>query len=197
MATKIPPLEDPQKYVDLFVVDLGDRGLGVGYTADEVAALIEQEAYADAKVFRIHDASPEGQVKLVGVPRERFGLEAGIFFGQEVESAARADYEGLLSLLRKHPPPTRLRLVLGHCRDWRAPYQTGMVYPAECDNAVSRYLLEHEYRGGINATGGVGIVTEFNAVVRVIDSEGFQAAADRRGRDWDQLRAAVGETIQR
>ena len=195
---KLPRLDDPSRYVDLFVVDFADGQVGVGYTADEVAALAEREDYrARMKVYRIHDAQADGRVELVGVPIERFSLEAGMFFGTEQLSSARADHEELCSLLRRSPPPTRCRLVLGECRGWRTPFQVGLVYPAECDPAMARYLNEHRYHGGVNVVGGTGIVIEFNEQAIVLESEGFAPQADRAGRDWETLRTAVGQTLQR
>lgn len=194
---KLPQVDQPEKYVDLFVVDLGDGKVDVGYTADEVAALLEQEQYAGAKVYRIADASPDGSMELVGVPRERFGLEAGMFFAQERESPAAADYEELRRILTKSAPPCRCRLVLGHCKDWRATYMTGLIYPAECDQAVSRFLMDHDFRGGISVAAGTSIVGDFNRDATVLASLGFEASADRRGRGWEQFRAAVGDGVQR
>ncbi|MCG3180959.1 MAG: hypothetical protein BIFFINMI_03325 [Phycisphaerae bacterium] len=195
---KLPPLSDPQRYVDLFVVDFRDAGVGVGYTADEVAMFVEQEAWRDRlKVYRIHDARPDGRIELAGVPASRLALEAGMFFGRESESPARSDFEELRSLLSKDPPPARCRIALGCCNGWRAPWQVGLIYPAECDHAMSRYLLDHAYHGGINVVAGTGIVAEFNEAARVTDSQGFAAAADRRARTWEQVQASVGEPIQR
>ena len=73
---RLPRLDNPQRYAGLFVVDFGET-CSVGYTAEEVALLMESEAHADAKVYRIHNAYPDGTMELKGVPRNRFALEAG------------------------------------------------------------------------------------------------------------------------
>ncbi len=190
-------IDDPQRFLDLFVVDLGDGRVDVGYTADEVAELIESEQFAGARVYRVSDAEADGELELVGVPAERFSLEAGMFFAQEYESPARADYEELRRLLTKAAPPARCRIALGHCKDWRATYMTGLIYPAECDAAISRYLLEHDYRGGISVAAGTSIVADFNRDATVLESDAFQASPDRQAREGEQLRAAVGDGVQR
>jgi len=194
---KLPRLDDPERYIDLFVVQFADGQVAVGYTAEEAATIAEQEACAEAKIFRIHDARPDGTVELVGVGRDRFSLEAGMFFGREAESPARADYEELGSLARGDPPPARCRLVLARWPDGRTPWVSGLIYPAEADHAMSRYLIEHRFAGGINVIGGVGAVTEFYASAEVVESEGLPSAGRFAPRDWEQLRRAMGETIQR
>ena len=90
----LPPVEHPDRYVGLYVVDFGDT-CSVGYTAEEVAMLLESEAYAHVKVYRIHDATPQGQLALKGVPRERFQLETGLFFYCRDLASARGGFAEL------------------------------------------------------------------------------------------------------
>ena len=76
---KLPKLEKPDKYVGLYVFDFGDSS-GVGFTAEEVAELLESEKFQDCKAYKIHRAYPDGRLELKGVRREIFQLEAGILF---------------------------------------------------------------------------------------------------------------------
>jgi hypothetical protein len=52
---KLPELEKSEKYVGLYIFDFGDH-TGVGFTAQEVAELLESEKYRDGKVYKIHKA---------------------------------------------------------------------------------------------------------------------------------------------
>ena len=89
---KLPEIKNPDKYVDLYVVDFGDRS-GVGFTADEVAQLLESEKFKDVKVYRIYNAYPDGRMELKGVPNEIFQLEAGMFFYEFDETIAQGDFK--------------------------------------------------------------------------------------------------------
>jgi hypothetical protein len=64
---KLPEVKDSQKYKGLYVVDFGGR-CGVGFTADEVAELLESEKFKDVKVYKIYKAYPDGRMELKGVP---------------------------------------------------------------------------------------------------------------------------------
>src|SRR4030043_1727383 len=92
----LPQIKNPDKYVDLYVVDFGDHS-GVGFTADEVAQLLESEKFKNIKVYRIYNAYPDGRMELKGVPNEIFQLEAGMFFYETDEAAARSDYKKLVN----------------------------------------------------------------------------------------------------
>ena len=72
----LPELEKPEKYVGLYIFDFGDHA-GVGFTAEEIAELLESEKYKDGKVYKIHKAYPDGRLEIKGVTRETFQLEAG------------------------------------------------------------------------------------------------------------------------
>ena len=72
---KLPKLQDSEKYVGLYIFDFGDH-TGVGFTAQEVAELLESEKYKDSKVYKIHRAYPDGKLELKGVQPRLFQLEA-------------------------------------------------------------------------------------------------------------------------
>ena len=62
---KLPQVQEATKYAGLYVVDFGDHS-GVGFTADEVAELLDSERFADVKVYKIHRAFPDGTMELKG-----------------------------------------------------------------------------------------------------------------------------------
>ena len=102
---KLPELQKPEKYVGLYIFDFGDH-VGVGFTAEEVAELLESEQYKDGKVYRIHRAYPDGRLELKGVPAQIFELEAGMFFYSIDLETARRDFKELVSLAVRTAPHT-------------------------------------------------------------------------------------------
>ena len=109
---RLPALAHPDRYVGLYVVDFGQT-VSVGYTADEVAMLLESEAHRDVKVYRIHDARPDGSMELTGVPFQRFQLETGLFFYCRDLAIARREFGQIRSLAEEGPLPCRAQLLLG------------------------------------------------------------------------------------
>ena len=76
---KLPEVKDGERYVDLYVVDFGES-TSVGFTAEEVGELLESEKFGGVKVYKIHNAYPDGRMELKGVVNETFELEMGMFF---------------------------------------------------------------------------------------------------------------------
>ena len=60
---KMPELTSADKYAGLYVFDFGEQA-AVGYTAEEIAVLLESEKYRTGKVYRIHRALPDGTMEL-------------------------------------------------------------------------------------------------------------------------------------
>ena len=193
----LPSLEHPDRYVGLFVVDFGET-CSVGYTAEEVAALLDSEAYADAKVYRIHDARPDGSMALRGLSRRRFELESGMFFYRRDLPAARADYEALGELAESVPLPCRAQLLLADLgEDAQCRFATGLAFPAECDEDVARWLGDQAMAAGERADGGVARLAEVREQARVIESRQLLPAPSRQARPVEELIATAGQPIQR
>ena len=72
-AMRLPKVQNSEKYAGLYVFDFGGH-TGVGFTAQEVAELLESEKYRDCKVYKIHRAYPDGRLELKGVRAEIFQL---------------------------------------------------------------------------------------------------------------------------
>ncbi|MDY7009577.1 MAG: hypothetical protein SVV80_02345 [Planctomycetota bacterium] len=211
---KLPLLKHPERYTGLYVVDFGPSTslragdtCAVGYTAEEVAMLVESEQYAHATLYRIHAARPDGTMELKGVPNERFKLETGLFFYSRDLETARREYEEIHSLADGRLP-CRAQLLLGewhgrpghefeHGRDARATFVVGLAYPAEYDEDVSKWMLDNKVSAGQRADGGVGRLEIIRRDARIIDSAQLSAVPNRRARNRDEVFAGVGEAIQR
>jgi hypothetical protein len=199
----LPPIECPDRYRGLFVIDFGST-CSLGYTAEEVARLMESEACAGAKVYRIHGARPDGTLELIGVPRSRFELEAGLVFYRREMPAAREDHRRLIELAEEAPPPCRAQWLLGGfpeasagAGDRRHGFATALAYPAESDPDVAAWVLEIGFEGGELAAGGVDALTALRRELTVVDSVQLRPAAVRTARPLDELLESLDRPIQR
>jgi len=194
---QLPRVDNPDHYTGLFVVDFGETAC-VGYTAAEVAMLVESEQYADAKVYRIYSARPDGTMELVGVPARRFQQEAGLFFYRRDMDAARKDFEEIRRLAERKALPCRAQLVLGVLPPAsRLRYVTGLAYPAEVDADVARWMLDHEVTAGEYADGGVGRLATIRSTAQIAETAQLHPAGARRSRSREEVFASVGRPVQR
>ncbi len=154
---KLPQLTEPDKYTGFYAVDFGDHS-GVGFTAEEVAELLESEKFSDIKVYRICRAYPDGTLELKGVRRETFQMEAGMFFYAADEEQARMDFDRLLDWANRQPAPCRAKVHLARLGN---SFVTALIYPAEYDDDISRWLLDGHYRTCGAAEGGTGAVNRY------------------------------------
>lgn len=197
---KLPALENPTRYGGLYVFDFGDW-TAVGYTAEEIALLLESEKYRDGKVYRIHRATPDGQMELQGVSPERFQLESGLFFIRTDEAAARRDFGELTTSADENPPPCRAFVQLAKCDSvGEAPRQfiTALVYPAEYENEMSRWLGEIGFAGGDSVEGGISCATSFyNLSKAVLERRQLATRSSGSSRSRDEVYATVRRAVQR
>lgn len=155
---KLPELQHAERYTGLYVVDFGDH-CGVGFTAEEVAELLESEQYKDITIYKIHNAWPDGRLELKGINPDLFHLEAGMFFYADDEQTARCDFRKLADCAEQSPPPCRAKLHLARLRpDY---YVTALIYPAEYDDQISRWLLDCNYFTNGYAEGGTAAVERY------------------------------------
>lgn len=157
---KLPQIKNLDKYVDLYVVDFGDHS-GIGFTADEVAELLESEKFKNIKVYKIYNAYPDGKMELKGVPNEIFQLEAGMFFYQFDQTAAESDFKKLISSAIIAAPPARAKVHLVKYSDGK--FVTALIFPAEYNDEISRWLLDIDYKTAGSAEGGIEAVKRYYA----------------------------------
>ncbi len=75
----LPHVDNPPRLCGLYVYDFGDW-TAVGYTAEEIAILLDDVTCRGGTVYKIHRATPDGRMELRGVSPRRFNLESGMFF---------------------------------------------------------------------------------------------------------------------
>jgi hypothetical protein len=192
----LPSLENPQAYQGLFVIDFGDS-TSVGYTAAEVAMLLEMERFQSAKVYRIHSASPDGRIELLGVPVSRFMLESGVFFYSRTPEEARVAFDTLGLLAESHPIPSRAKLQYAAFPGASYPHAAGLIYPAEFDSDWSGWLIRVAFSGGEICDAGISAVSDWNDQAKVSGSIQLWGAVDRGARPLAELIESVGVSLQR
>jgi hypothetical protein len=192
---RLPKLEKPDRYVGLYVVDFGEDS-AVGFTAHEVAELLESEKYKDSKVYKIHNAYADGRLELRGVPAETFELEAGMLFYSSDGQSAKRDFKELVNLAVKTAPPCRAKVHLAKYRDDK--FVVAIIYPAEYDDELSRWLLDGRYRTAGAAEGGTTAVQRYyDAGPEILERHQLFGRTLVESRTGEQLLACAKLAVQR
>jgi len=193
---KLPDLESPENYAGLYIFALGDQ-VAVGYTANEIAVLLESEKYADGKVFRIHRALPDGTIEMEGVAREAFLLEDGIMFYRLQADDVRADFDGLCELAGTIPPPCRIKAQLARLESAKYPHLTAIIFPAEFTHDVADWLNRIGFEGGDFVEGGPSQVTGYYEAKPVVIDRRQWMPAGNVSRSDEEVLATTHLAIQR
>jgi len=192
---KLPELKQPDRYVGLYIVDFGESS-SVGFTAEEVAELLESEKYKDCKVYKIHNAFPDGRLELKGVRSETFQLEAGMFFYETALDTARSDFNNLIRVAVSSAPPCRAKVHLAKYSNDK--FVTAIIYPAEYDDEISRWLLDNNYRTAGSAEGGIGSVQGYyDQKPEILERHQLFAQTSLESRTGTELLANLKVAVQR
>ena len=191
----MPELEKPEKYVGLYIFDFGDH-VGVGFTAQEIAELLESEKYRQGKVYRIHRAFPDGKLELKGVTAETFQLEAGMFFYSSELETARRDFKELVKLAVKAAPPSRAKVHLAQYSDDK--FVTVVMYPAEYNHEFSSWLLEGQYKTSGPAEGGIEAIQRYyDQQPEILERHQLFGQSETISRTGEELLANLKVAVQR
>ena len=195
---QIPRVESPDRYQGLYVFDFGEW-TAFGYTAEEVATLLESETYRDAKVYRIVRVSPDGSFELKGVSVDRFQLEAALIFNRQTLEEARDDFRQLSEIAAAGLPCRAfLHLADRGAHDDIPRYLTALIYPAEYDDDVAAWLLEAGFEGGDVVEGGVSAVTDYyRHQHKVLERTQLWSKSAIQSRSREELLASVRRAVQR
>jgi len=192
---KLPELKKPDKYVGLYVVDFGDHR-GVGFTAEEVAELLESEKFKDIKIYKIHNAYPDGRLELKGVSARTLQMETGMFFYSGDLETARLDYKKLTDIAVTAPPPCRAKLQLAKYSDGK--FVTALIYPSEYNDELSRWLSDNNYKTAGPAEGGISAVTGYyRDEPEILERTQLFAVDKFESRTGEELLAATKIAVQR
>ena len=196
---RVPMTDEPQRYRGLYIFDFGEWA-ALGYTAEEVALLLESEAHRAGKVYKIVRATPDGQMEFRGVAPERFQLESGLMFNRNELAAARADFAELQRLALADAPPCRAILHLADrgTSDGVARYVTALIYPAEYEDEVGQWLLATGFAGGDLVEGGPSHVTNYYAEDKtILERQQLWSRTAIPSRSRDEVLRSVRHAVQR
>jgi hypothetical protein len=192
---KLPKLEKPEKYVGLYIFDFGDH-VGTGFTAQEVAELLESEKYKNCKVYKIHKAYPDGKLELKGVRSEIFQLEAGMFFYSVELETAKRDFKALVNLAVKTSPPCRAKVHLAKYSNDK--FVVALIYPAEYDDEVSSWLLDGQYKTSGTAEGGIESAQRYyDQKPQILERHQLLGQTELISRTGQELLASLKIAVQR
>jgi hypothetical protein len=192
---ELPKLQKPEKYAGLYIFDFGDH-VGVGFTAQEVAELLESEKYRHGKVYKIHRAYPDGKLELKGVPAETFQLEAGMFFYSSEHQTARQDFKELVNLAVKSAPPSRAKVHLARYSDDK--FVTALIYPAEYDDEFGSWLSDGRYKTSGPAEGGIEAVRRYyDQQPEILERHQLFGQSETISRTGEELLAGLKVAVQR
>ena len=192
---KLPKLQNSEKYIGLYVFDFGDHTC-VGFTAEEVAELLESEKYKDSKVYKIHKAYPDGTLELKGMPAQTFQLEAGMFFYSNALESSRGDFKKLVDLSITASPPCRAKANLSKYSDDK--YVVALIYPAEYDDEFSSWLLDGQYKTSGAVEGGIGAVQRYyDYKPEILEKHQMFAESKPISRTGRELLAGLKLAVQR
>ncbi|MGD8786020.1 MAG: hypothetical protein PVJ60_01235 [Phycisphaerales bacterium] len=192
---KLPKLEKPEKYVGLYIFDF-DGQAGIGFTAEEVAELLESEKYKNSKVYKIHRAFPDGRLELKGITTQTFQLEGGMFFYSNILDTAKGDFKRLVSLAIKSAPPCRAKVHLSKYSEDK--FAVALIYPAEYDDEVSSWLIDGQYKTSSAAEGGIDTVQRYyNDKPEILDKHQLFGKTELVSRTGRELLAGLKTAVQR
>jgi hypothetical protein len=206
---ELPKLQKPEKYAGLYVFDFGEN-TGVGFTAEEVAELLESEKYKDGKVYKIHKAYPDGRLELKGISKaypdgrlelkgirsEIFQLEAGMFFYSSNLEITERDFKGLVDLAVRTAPPCRAKVHLAKYSNDK--FVAVLIYPAEYDDEISSWLLEGRYKTAGAAEGGIEAVQRYyDYKPQILDRYQLFGQSAIESRTGEELLAGLKLAVQR
>jgi len=179
----------------LYIFDFGDH-VGVGFTAREVAELLESEKYSHGKVYKIHRAFPDGKLELKGVTAETFQLEAGMFFYSSEPDTARRDFKELVNMAVKAAPPSRAKVHLARYGDDK--FVTAIIYPAEYNDEFSLWLTDGGYETSGPAEGGIEAVQRYyDRQPEILERHQLFGQSETISRTGEELLASVRMAVQR
>jgi len=167
---KLPALDQPQRYVGLYVYDFGDHA-SVGYTAREIRYLRESQSHRHGTAYEIYRATDDGVVELRGTLDERLGACEAMCFLRHDAAQARRDYDAYCESAERHPVPCPTEILLARLYDFEPPDVTALLYAASAGTAMSGWLTSAGVRAGDVVVGGI------DAHAQLVASGGLRIAS--------------------
>jgi hypothetical protein len=117
------------------------------------------------------------------------------FFSTGIE-VARNDYKQLVKLGIETDVPCKAKVQLAQYNDNK--FAVSLIYPAEYDEEISGWLLEHKFQSAGLAEGGISAVTRYyDAKPEILETHQLWGRSAVESRTGGELLAATKIAIQR
>lgn len=119
-----------------------------------------------------------------------------MFFYSDTVGQAGSDFDRLADLAARGGFPCRAKMHLAkYSKD---KFATAVIYPAEYDDEVSRWLLDRDYRTAGAAEGGIAAVEKYyHSSIEVLRRHQLFGKSQWVSRSGTQLLAGVKQALQR
>ncbi len=192
---KLPKLENQDRYIGLYVFDFGDH-TAVGYTAEEIAELFESEKFKNGKAYKIHSVYPDGRMELKGVRSEIFQLEMAMLFYSTDRQTAQHNFKQLVAIAVKTAPPSRAKVHLAKYNEGK--FAVTLIYPAEYNDELSRWLLDAQYKThGAAEAGAEALQRYYDQKPQILERQQLFAKSSFENRTGAELLESVKMAVQR
>jgi len=119
-----------------------------------------------------------------------------MFFYSNDRDQSRRDFRGLVDLAVRTAPPCRAKVHLARGED--ESFVVALIYPAECDEEISSWLLAGEYKTDGVAEGGTGAVQRYyDRDAEILDRHQLFAKSQSPSRTGEELLACLKMAVQR
>ena len=107
--------------------------------------------------------------------------------------------EPLKSAAESTPPPCRAKLHLADRGDAHAArYAVALIFPAEYEDDIGRWLLAVDYQGGDLAEGGISHAAQYNEEsLTVLERHQLWPSSTQSSRSAEEVLAGVRRAVQR
>jgi hypothetical protein len=130
-------------------------------SADQVIELLDAQAASIQEIFRIHRMDGRGRMELVGVSLADCRRRDCLLFSRNEVRNARKDFDDVLELASRTPPPCRVEVQLGHVDRPDPSHVVVLIFPAPCTESVGQWLTDAGLRLGDLADGSSAVLAAY------------------------------------
>jgi len=193
---RLPRLDDPKRYEGLYIFDFGDS-VSVGYTAGEIEILLAEAEYRDGRVYRIYRAHDNGQLEITGIAKDMVSRQSGMVFSFDAMEPARDAFDRLRESAGTRRVPCNCQVRLGVCSDRPLPFCVAVVYDAESEDRIGKWMLDIDFQGGQVVEGGSKAIARCRSEWRQEDCCWLEGPAEQVSRSKREVLEAVKQPVQR
>lgn len=143
-----------------FIVKFADATQS-NLSAEQVIELLEVKAASVQEVFRVHRLDNHGRMELAGVSLAEFSRRDCLLFSRSHVRTAREDFEAVLELASRTPPPCRVEVQFGHVKRPEPSHVVVLIFPSPCSESVGQWLANGNLQLGDQADGSPAVLAAY------------------------------------